>query len=237
MARWAALAADLLLPRQCAACETWLPLAHAHALCVACWHTLRMPVGTLCSRCGLPISPPLPTCASCATRAPTFDTARALGLYLAGPALLNPLARAVRALKFHGHRAVATSLGGALVGLLPLPAGSVVVPVPLHVSRLRERGYNQAVLLARALARRAHLRVVPRALVRHRSTPSQAHLDAAGRRANLANAFEATMALDAATVVLVDDVLTTGATADACATALRTAGAARILVLTVGRTP
>jgi len=158
-------------------------------------------------------------------------------LYLAGPGLLNPLARAVRALKFHGHRAVASSLGGALTGLLPLPAGALVVPVPLHISRLRDRGYNQAMLLARALARRAHLRLVPRALVRHRATPSQAHLDAAGRRANLANAFEATMGLEAATIVLVDDVLTTGATADACATALRAVGAARVLVLTVGRTP
>ena len=237
MGGWAAFAADLLLPRQCAACETWLPIGHAHALCAACWSTLRMPVEAVCSRCGLPISLPLHTCAACTLRAPTFDTARALGLYLAGPVFLNPLARAVRALKFRGHRAVASSLGSALVDLLPLPADALVVPVPLHASRLRERGYNQALLLARALARRTRLRVVPRALHRHRPTHSQAHLDAAARRANLANAFKATMALDAATIVLVDDVLTTGATADACASALRAAGAARVLVLTVGRTP
>lgn len=237
MGGWAALAVDLLLPRRCAACEIGLPLGHAHALCVPCRRTLRMPIASLCERCGLPISLPLHLCAACTARTPTFDTARALGLYLAGPGVLNPLARAVRALKFHGHRAVASALGGDLAALLALPARALVVPVPLHVSRLRERGYNQAMLLARALARRAGLRVAPRALVRLRPTPSQAHLDAASRRANLADAFAATTALDTATIVLVDDVLTTGATADACASALRAAGAAHVLVLTVGRTP
>jgi len=196
-----------------------------------------MPVDTLCARCGIPVSPPLHLCAACAIRAPAFDIARALGLYLAGPDLLNPLARSVRALKFHGHRAAAASLGAALGSLLPLPAGALVVPVPLHPSRLRERGYNQALLLARALGRAAQLRVAVRALVRRRATPSQAHLDAAARRANLAGAFAAPAPLDGATIVLVDDVLTTGATADACARTLRAAGAARVLVLTVGRTP
>jgi ComF family protein len=129
------------------------------------------------------------------------------------------------------------SLGQALYRLLPLPARAVVVPVPLHVTRLRERGYNQALLLARGLGRRARLPVAPRALVRRRPTPSQAHLDAAARRENLAGAFIATAAVHAPTVILVDDVLTTGATADACARALRGAGATRIIVLTVGRTP
>jgi ComF family protein len=198
---------------------------------------MEMPIGTLCARCGVPISAPLLLCATCAARPPAFDVARALGLYLAGRAGLNPLARAVRAVKFHGHRAAARSLGAALGSLAWLPADALVVPVPLHPTRLRARGYDQAALLAHACARSAGLPLAVRALVRRRDTPAQARLDASARRTNLAGAFVAPVPIAHATVVLVDDVLTTGATADACARALRRAGAERVVVLTVGRTP
>src|SRR5262245_6579105 len=67
MGGWAAFTADLLLPRRCAACETWLPLGHDGALCADCWSTLQMPVDTLCGRCGIPVPPPLHLCAACAT--------------------------------------------------------------------------------------------------------------------------------------------------------------------------
>jgi ComF family protein len=237
MGGWVAVAVDVLLPRVCAACDAALALGHPSALCGACWSTVQMPVGSLCDRCGIPLPPSLLTCQSCIARPPAYDTARALGLYLSGPGLLNPLARAVRALKFHGHRRVARTLGAALARFAPCHGPAVVVPVPLHVSRLRERGYDQAVLLAAALARVAGLPLRARALARVRPTASQAHLDAAARRANLAAAFAATKPCAGATIVLVDDVLTTGATADACARALRAAGATRVFVLTVGRTP
>jgi ComF family protein len=237
MGVWARWTVDLLLPRQCAACDVALPLGHGGALCEACNASLAMPVTTLCVCCGIPLSPPLRTCSPCSAHPPAFDAARAIGLYLTGPDLLNPLARAVRALKFHGHRAVAASLGSALADLTPIADRAVVVPVPLHPTRLRERGYNQAALLARGLARRAGRRLALRALVRQRATTTQARLDAAARRANLADAFVAPAPLPDASVVLVDDVLTTGATADACARALRAAGATHVLVLTVGRTP
>jgi ComF family protein len=158
-------------------------------------------------------------------------------LYLAQGIQLNPLARAVRALKFRGHRAVAATLGEAMGPLLPPGQHELVVPVPLHLSRLRERGYNQAALVARAFARVARLRLVPNGLVRRHSTPPQADLDAAARRMNVRDAFVASSKIAGASVVLVDDVLTTGATADACARALREAGARHVSVLTVGRTP
>jgi ComF family protein len=237
MRGWAAFTADLLLPRRCAACDSWLDLGHPSALCATCWRTMEMPMGVLCARCGVPISAPLLLCATCAARPPAFDLARALGLYLAGPAMLNPLARAVRAVKFQGHRAAARSLGTALGALVPLPADALVVPVPLHPARLRERGYDQAVLLAHACARASGLPLAVRGLVRRRDTPAQARLDASARRTNLTGAFIAPAPIGHATVALVDDVLTTGATADACARALRTAGVERVVVLTVGRTP
>jgi ComF family protein len=235
MGGWAAFV-DLILPRGCAACEMPLPLGHAHALCMACSISLAMP-GPVCSRCGIPLPSSIPTCAPCLAHPPAYDLARALGLYLSEGADLNPLARAVRALKFRGHRAVAATLGRALVERVPPRRGALIVPVPLHVTRLRERGYNQAVLLARAAARAAGRRLVPDALVRRRPTPAQADLDAVARRTNVADAFVATRELAGTAVVLVDDVLTTGATADACARALRVAGAVHVDVLTVGRTP
>ena len=237
MRGWAAFTADLLLPRRCAACDSWLDLGHPSAFCAGCWRTMEMPIGALCARCGVPISAPLLLCATCATRPPAFDVARALGLYLAGPAMLNPLARAVRAVKFRGHRAAARSLGTALGALVPLPADTLVVPVPLHPTRLRERGYDQAALLAHSCARAAGLRLAVRGLVRRRDTPAQAGLNASARRTNLAGAFVAPAPIAHATVALVDDVLTTGATADACTRAIRAAGAERVVVLTVGRTP
>jgi ComF family protein len=158
-------------------------------------------------------------------------------LDLADGAQHHPLARAVRALKFRGHRAVARTLGLAMAGIVPGGPHDLVIPVPLHVSRLRERGYNQAALLARALARTAGLALLPGGLVRRRATPAQADLDAGARRTNVRAAFVASSRVAGAAVVLVDDVLTTGATADACARALRDAGARGVSVVTVGRTP
>jgi ComF family protein len=239
MRRPFAIAADLVFPRDCPACERALPLGHPGALCVACHATLEPSPDPRCDRCGIPTPPPRVLCGACVGRPPAYDTARALGLYLAEAGTLNPLAAAVRALKYRGCRPMGTTLGDALAVHYPFAADALVVPVPLHPARLRERGYNQAVLLARALARRRRLDVDPRALARTRPTPVQAGLTAAARRANLRAAFAVrpTARLARRTVVLVDDVLTTGATADACAAALRAAGAARVDVYTVGRTP
>lgn len=236
MGGWTAVA-DVVFPRSCAACDAPLVIGHPDALCPPCWGTLRMPAGPLCDRCGIPVPPPLLTCQRCAAHPPAFDRARSLGLYLSERGQLNPLARAVRALKFHGQLAVARSLGREMASLFPAGTESVVVPVPLHLGRLRERGYDQAALLGRALARATGLPLAIRALRRIRPTPTQTTLDAATRQANLRGAFATTGRVPARSVVLVDDVLTTGATADACARALRRAGAGRVVVVTVGRTP
>jgi ComF family protein len=160
-------------------------------------------------------------------------------LYLATGGGSSPLATAVQALKYRGRRIVAQALGDLLAERYPFTSDVLLVPVPLHVRRLRERGYNQALLLARALGRARALPVRPAVLARTRATRGQPGLGAGARRRNLAEAFTV---VDAAAVrsrriVLVDDVLTTGATADACAAALLAAGASRVDVYTAGRAP
>ncbi len=112
----------------------------------------------------------------------------------------------------------------------------VIVPVPLHASRLRERGFNQAVEIARALARRIDVRVKPLAAVRARATRLQAGLGAARRAANLEQGFRAIAGLAGQRVAIVDDVMTTGATTNALAAALRARGAVRVEAWAVART-
>jgi len=238
--RWARLLADLVFPAACEACRVALPLAHPTCLCAACVTAMPPPPAPLCLRCGVPLpagaSQP---CPGCARRPPTFAVARSAALYLPASAGLNPLAAAVHALKYGGRRAVADALGMLLATRYPFATDAVLVPVPLHPSRLRERGFNQAALLARGLARRRGLVVAGRALRRVRPTAAQPGLSAVDRRKNLAAAFavRTPAAVAGRQVVLVDDVLTTGATADACSRVLLAAGARRVDVYTAGRAP
>jgi ComF family protein len=163
----------------------------------------------------------------------------------AAGASLGPYAGALRSaiheLKYRGRRRVAARLADALLGepsvRALLAADAVLVPVPLHPRRKRERGFNQAEWLAAELARRVPVRLAPAVLVRRKETAPQTGLSASARRANVRGAFAVRRRaqVDGRVVVLVDDVLTTGATALACAQALRQAGAAQVRLLTAAR--
>ncbi len=148
---------------------------------------------------------------------------------------------AVHAFKFGGHRAMARPLGDLLASLstadLPVPAVDVLVPVPLHPRRERERGFNQALLLARRLGRAWRVPVESRALARTSATLPQAELTAGARRDNVRHAFALRRpeAVRGRHVVVVDDILTTGATASACARCLVEGGASTVGVVTVTR--
>lgn len=242
--RWLRGLLDAIFPACCEVCGAGLPVDRRGCLCAACLAAMPPPPPPLCERCGVPLGTARSArrCSSCLHRPPRFECARAAALYRPAGAGLNarsPLATAVQRLKYDGRWPVADTLGALLAERYPFPRSALIVPVPLHRTRLRERGFNQAVLLARRLARERGLAVACRALVRTRATHGQPGLSAAARRRNLAAAFALRAGADVRDrhVVLVDDVLTTGATADACATVLYAAGATRVDVFTVGRAP
>ena len=174
-------------------------------------------------------------CSRCRANPLTLDGLR-FAAYFAGP-----LRRAVHQLKYRGCRAVAPALGHLMADIFradPFPC-ELLVPVPLHAQRLRERGYNQAALLAQAVGAELGVPVQASALVRCRETRSQVALGAQERRDNVRGAFAVTPGaaahIQGRAVAVVDDVCTTGATLEACAATLRQAGARSVWGLTLGR--
>jgi ComF family protein len=175
----------------------------------------------------------------CRQGEPEFDRARSYGLYTGN------LRKAILRLKFHGREYLGQRLGALLARAweaLPKPDSAIVAPVPLHHSRRRERGFNQAELLARGLVRslrkeESGLRLVTGSLRRIRATVPQVGLSVSARHENVRGVFSVGRPEDVRnrTVVVVDDVMTTGATLSACAAALKRAGAARVLALSLAR--
>lgn len=227
--RWAAqaanLALDFLFPRRCVTCGRY-----GDYVCDPCRDGMTAADGDRCRRCWRPVTGG-PWCETCAGGGFELAAVRA-------PYVFDGTARdLVHALKYHGVTAVAPILGRAMAeaaALLP-ERPDLVVPVPLHGRRERERGYNQAGLLARHAGERLGIPVANRALVRHRSTRPQARMPGAEERLrNVQDAFSARKpyVFVGAVVVVVDDVTTTGATLEACARVLRAHGAERVHGLT-----
>lgn len=237
---------SVIFPADCRVCG--LPLSGFSLLpvCNSCWNNLPKQSGALCARCGeaiqvLPGPDPGP-CRLCRAAPPPFEKAVAHGVYA------GKLRTFVHLLKYDGMEPLARRLG-ALAGrealaIADLPDHLVLVPVPLWAAKGRQRGFNQAEMLARgAMAEMQRLRPVMRlqlavdALERRRATESQAALSAHQRRVNVRGAFFVSRpaGIDGRDVLLIDDIYTSGATARACTRALRSAGAQRVWVATVAR--
>ena len=236
---WAAAALDLLYPALCPVCATALGVNRRDPLCGACWAAIARIVPPVCASCGRPLPTFAPwsersagRCGACTTEPPVWDYARAAAYYE------GPLRDALHAFKFDGKRALARPLAELLLEQCgdDVPADvDALIPVPLSRARERERGFNQAALLAERLAARLGRRTAANWLTRVRPTASQSDLGAAERRANVRGAFAASSRAFGRHVVVVDDVLTTGATVAECCRVLRVAGARVVGVLTVAR--
>jgi ComF family protein len=227
---------DAFLPPQCLSCTAGV--SRPGELCAACWADVRFIAPPQCARCGMPFELPTPAgalCGVCLRAPPAFGRARAVfGYEGVGRALVLGFKNADRT---HGVPAFAAWLERA--GAELLAEAELLVPVPLHSRRLFARRFNQSALLARALSGRTGLPWAPDALRRTRPTRPQTSLSAAERAANVRGAFAARVAarrlIEGRRLLLIDDVLTTGATAGACARALLEAGAAGVDVLTLAR--
>jgi ComF family protein len=227
---------DLAFPPLCSACRA--PVCAAHRLCGGCWNRIAFLSEPLCEICGFPFefdAGPGTLCAACRQRLPAFDRARALMRY--DEASRNPILALKRADRLDLVPAFAQWLQRP--GRELLEAADLIVPVPLHRGRLWRRRFNQSALIASSLGRLSGKPVDCFVLRRIRATPSQGEMpSASARRRNMQGAFRADFGKErilGKTVLLIDDVFTTGATVEACARTLKRAGAARVLVLALAR--
>lgn len=229
-------ALDLLLPPQCFCCGA--PAVEPGRLCPDCFRDSTFIAEPMCVCCGLPFEfevEPGRLCGICAVVQPSYDHVRAAVRYE------EPLRSAILSFK-HGDRTDMTPGWATLLeraGRSILAKADVVAPVPLHPRRLWRRRYNQAALVSTMLAQRQNLLDVPDLLLRKRMTRSQGGLSATARRRNVRGAFTVQdrwrPAVAGQNVVLVDDVYTTGATVEACARALKLAGAETVGALVIAR--
>ena len=231
----------LCFPDDCRVCRRPLEEPGRLPICGACLGSFRVIIAPFCGTCGRPmvagahVGAAGPICALCRWNVYSFDLARSYASYD------DALLRTVTLLKHEAIRPLAAWLGARLAEVAQRNAGAaaadVVVPVPLHPDRQRERGFNQAELLAREAAKRLGLPLDPRALERRKPRPPKLKLSRHERWQAARGAYGVVTGrqFDNRRVLLVDDVFTTGATLDACARALHNAGAAHVTALTVAR--
>lgn len=199
-------------------------------LCAACDADLPRLGTELCPRCAL-ASPGGALCGRCLSQQPAYDATHA-ALHYAFPADVL-----IQALKFRGELALAPFLGDLLSKRVSGESIACVVPVPLAADRLRSRGYNQALEIARRVSAATGARLAPELCERRRDTATQMDLPLAERAQNVRGAFHCPGMIGGATVAVLDDVMTTGATLDEIAATLKRAGAARVVNWVVARTP
>ncbi|MEP7042998.1 MAG: ComF family protein [Dokdonella sp.] len=222
----------LVLPPRCLLCGA--AGANGRDLCAGCAHDFAVN-STCCRRCALPLEAPAPLCGECLRREPPFASAWVPFRYE------HPLDLLEARFKFQRNLAAGHVLAQMMIERAPIDAPlrpDVLIPIPLHRTRLRERGYNQALELASPLAKALAIPLRVDALLRTQATPPQTGLDAKARRRNLRGAFALVAnAVLPAHIVLFDDVMTTGATLRECARVLRRAGVVRVDAWALARAP
>lgn len=221
--------ADWLFGGTCYLCRG---ASRTGVLCAPCAADLPRLPRLRCPRCALPVATGTP-CGRCLGDPPAFDATVAVFAYAFPADVL------VQALKFRSELAIAPLLADALaneIGTLPERSVDLVVPVPLHAGRLVQRGYNQSMELARRIAERLNVPLAADICERVRDTPAQIDLPLKERRENVRGAFSCRRAVQARSVAVVDDVMTSGATLREIAVTLKKFGAARVVNWVVART-
>ncbi len=221
---------DFVLPPRCPICGVIVDADNR--FCLPCWQNLDFLNEPWCASCGRPFAFAQgegAQCVSCLKKKPNHDGVRAVVGYDEKSSLL-PLR-----LKYGARLGVAELIGRHMLRFLDeIPSDALIIPVPLHRWRLWSRGFNQSVLIGKALSRQSGLAIKGEILTRKKATPPLRHMSAKQRRAVVNKVFEISIdakpQLSGKTIILVDDVYTTGATADACAKLLKQSGAAKVLV-------
>jgi ComF family protein len=236
---------DWLYPPRCRACSKTIYGRDAEYFCPACWSQVRLVTHPLCNRCGRPFpdaSGDDHHCAGCLTRTPYFVRARAWGCYPRDEIADHPLRQVVQKFKYGRKVSLGKPLGRLMAQgcqeFLEACHIDLIVPVPLHPKRLRWRGFNQSLLLARQVSHRIQVTIDPFILYRNRETTPQTQLTEDERKKNVRGAFAIApgKSLEERSVLLVDDVYTSGATVNECSRVLLRGGAKEVCVLTLART-
>lgn len=223
--------ADFALPPRCSVCG--VSVAENHEFCLDCWRDIEFLAGPGCIQCGEPFAfeNALETrCARCIADPPHFDGMQSVVRYDELSAKL-----AIR-LKYGGRLGIADLISGQMARLIAeQEKPDLIIPVPLHRSRLWTRGFNQSVLIARGLGRKTEREVATSILIRKRATPPLKKMNTDQRWKTVKNAFELTKKgrslLPGKNILLVDDVYTSGSTANACARILKAAGTRKVTLL------
>jgi ComF family protein len=229
---------DVILPPICHICHSFIPDAGRLHICPSCQDHLPLVSSPLCSLCGIPFAGTGNNhrCGACLTHPPHFDAARAGFLYE------GAIRDLIHSFKYNQRTQLRYPLALlAMEGVNRVVTDHkphLIVPVPLHRSRLRQRGFNQAVLLGRVISQQLSLPMLPDAMIRTRRTEPQIELSATERRMNVKGAFTVgrTDSVAGMRILLLDDVMTTGSTMDECARELKKAGAEAVIAATIART-
>ena len=233
---------DVILPPRCVVCEASTSGASDPWVCADCWMAVEFVRPPVCAQCGTPFVAPVEgigstthRCGKCLLSPPPYERARAVGLYE------GALREVIHAMKYRPVFGLVRPLAELLSGQFAVHWGGrlpdALIPVPLHRLRLRRREFDQALALANGLGQAVGIPVWSETLVRHVATRSQIGLSAIERHRNIRGAFrvQPDESCEGRSLLLIDDVYTTGATAQECAHTLRRAGAARVDVYTVAR--
>lgn len=220
---------NIIYPSSCPVCRSASDVFIYSPICKRCWSQIKRYTGPSCRICAMPFPSEFSSiCKQCLKQPPPFSKVITYGIYE------GVLAEAINHLKFYGVRRISKPLG-KLMSKLVLPFVDGIVPVPLHIKSLRERGFNQSLIIARPLSKSQHIPLLMDVLIKIKETPPQIGLSAKERIANMRNAFSVHGDVKDMCVLLVDDVMTTGATVTACSSALMKAGAREVFVLTLAR--